>query len=93
MSATFGAWALLGVDLVKNRETKEPLNTKADKMAGKPLVVDQVAADMMKGGVAVQPWISHIVLAPPLIIEKDDLDLGVAMLDNALRIADRRVEA
>lgn len=83
-------WAL---DLVKNRETKEPLNTMAEKLDGKALVVDQVAAEMMKGGVAVQPWISHIVLAPPLIIEKDDLDLGVAMLDNALRIADRRVEA
>src|SRR5580704_15193932 len=47
-------WA---VDLVKNRQTKEPLNTMPDKLSGKPLVVDQVAAEMMKNGVATQAWI------------------------------------
>jgi taurine--2-oxoglutarate transaminase len=83
-------WA---VDLVKNRVTKEPLNTKKDKLAGKPLVVDQVAAEMMKGGVAVQAWISHFVLAPPLIIEKREIDLGVSALDSALALADRHVES
>jgi len=83
-------WA---VELVKNRETKEPLNTMAEKLAGKPLVVDQVAAEMMKGGVAVQAWISHLVLAPPLIIEKEDIDMGVGILDQALALADRYVES
>ena len=38
-------WA---VELVKNRGTKELFNTKADKVAGKPLLVDKVAAEMMK---------------------------------------------
>jgi hypothetical protein len=37
-------------DLVKNRVTKQPFNTKSDKMAGKPLMVGQVAAAMMKNG-------------------------------------------
>jgi taurine--2-oxoglutarate transaminase len=83
-------WA---VDLVKNRETKEPLNTMAEKLAGKPLVVDQVAAEMMKGGVAVQAWISHLVIAPPLIIEKEAIDFGVTALDKALALADRQHEA
>src|SRR5580698_1914465 len=54
-------WA---VDLVKNRKTKEPLNSKADKLSGKPLIVDQIAGEMMKAGVAVQAWISHLVIAP-----------------------------
>jgi taurine---2-oxoglutarate transaminase len=83
-------WA---VDLVKNRKTKEPLNSKADKLSGKPLVVDQMAAEMMKAGVAVQAWISHLVIAPPLIIEKQDIDFGVAALDHALALADQQVEA
>jgi taurine---2-oxoglutarate transaminase len=83
-------WA---VELVKNRETKEPLNTKAEKLAGAPLVVDQIAAQMMKNGVAVQAWISHFVLAPPLIIEKEDIDFGVAVLDDALALADAYVES
>jgi taurine---2-oxoglutarate transaminase len=83
-------WA---VDLVKNRKMKEPMNTMADKLEGKPLVVDQVAAEMMKNGVAVQPWISHLVLAPPLIIEHDDVDLAMTMLNFALDISDRFVDA
>jgi len=81
-------WA---VDLVKNRASKEPLNSMVDKLAGKPLVVDQVAAEMMKNGVAVAPWISHLVFAPPLIIEKQDIDFGVSVLDRALEIADRQL--
>jgi taurine--2-oxoglutarate transaminase len=82
-------WA---VDLVKNRETREPFNTMKDKVEGKPLVVDQIAAEMMKQGVAAQAWISHFVIAPPLIIEKDEIDAGVAALDQALGIADAKVE-
>jgi taurine--2-oxoglutarate transaminase len=82
-------WA---VDLVKNRETREPFNTMKDKVEGKPLVVDQVAAEMMKQGVSAQAWISHFVIAPPLIIEKDEIDAGVAALDQALAIADAKVE-
>ena len=82
-------WA---VDLVKNRETKQPFNTMVDKLAGKPLVVDQVAAEMMKNGVALQAWISHFVIAPPLIIEKEAIDFGVAALDQALSLADRHVQ-
>jgi taurine--2-oxoglutarate transaminase len=83
-------WA---VDLVKNRSSKEPLNSMPDKLSGKPLVVDQVAAEMMKNGVAMQAWISHFVLAPPLIVEKEDIDFGVAVFDRALSLADRYVEA
>jgi len=81
-------WA---VDLVKNRQTKEPFNTMADKMDGKPMVVDQIAAEMMKNGVAVQAWISHVIIAPPLIAEESDIDLGVQTLDAALAIADRAI--
>src|SRR5579884_991965 len=83
-------WA---VDMVKDRATKQPLNTKAEKIAGKPLVVDKVAAEMMKNGVAVQAWISHFVIAPPLIIEKSEIDVAVSVLDDALSIADASVEA
>jgi taurine--2-oxoglutarate transaminase len=80
------------VELVKNRQTKQPFNTKADKMAGKPLVVDQVAAAMMKTGVAINSWLSHFVIAPPLIIEREQIDAGVAALDEALAVADALVE-
>lgn len=81
-------WAL---DLVKNRATKEPFNTMRDKVEGKATTVDRVAAEMLKRGVAVQSWVSHLVIAPPLIVEEKDLDFGVEALDAGLAVADREV--
>jgi taurine--2-oxoglutarate transaminase len=78
-------WA---IELVKDRVSKTGLNSKQDKVDGKPLVVDQVAADMLKRGVSMQAWISHFVIAPPLIVEKADLDFAVEALDASLAIAD-----
>jgi len=82
-------WA---VDLVKNQKTKAPFNTMSEKVAGKQLVVDKVAARMMGNGVFIQAWMSHFVIAPPLIITKAEIDTGVAALDEALKIADDEVE-
>jgi taurine---2-oxoglutarate transaminase len=81
-------WA---VELVKDKQTKQSFNTMRDKVEGKPLVVDQVAAEMMKRGVAIQAWVSHFVIAPPLIIEESEIDSGVAALEAALSIADAAI--
>lgn len=83
-------WA---VELVKDKQTKQPFNTMRDKIEGKPLVVDQVAAESLKRGVALQAWISHFVIAPPLIITEAEVDQGVAALDAALSIADAALTA
>jgi taurine---2-oxoglutarate transaminase len=77
-----------GVELVKNQQTKEPFNTWQEKLDGKALVVDQVAAKMLAQGVVMQAWMSHFVLAPPLIVEKEQIDTAVAALDEALNLAD-----
>ena len=82
-------WA---VELVRNQTTKTPFNTYADKVASKPLLVDKVAARAMSNGVYIQAWMSHFVIAPPLIISKEDIDRGVAALDEALALADAEVE-
>ena len=80
------------VELVKNRATKEPFNTPQDKAARKPLVIDAVAGEMTKRGVTVLSWVSHLVIAPPLIVTEEQIDEGVAALDAALSIADAKVE-
>jgi len=87
-----GLGLFFAVELVKDRETKEPFNTMRDKVEGKALVVDQIAAKMMADGVAQQAWISHFVIAPPLIVTKEELDIGIAALDEHLAIADALVE-
>jgi taurine--2-oxoglutarate transaminase len=63
----------------------------AQKVDGTPLVVDKVAADMLKRGVAIQAWVSHLIVAPPLIVEESDLDFAVEALDGALAIADAAI--
>jgi taurine---2-oxoglutarate transaminase len=80
-------WA---VDLVKNQRTKEPFNTYADKVSGKPLVVDQIAAKTLADGVIYQAWVSHFVIAPPLIITEEEIERGIDTLDKHLHIADEQ---
>src|ERR1700727_733232 len=82
-------WA---VDLVKNQVTKEPFNTYEDKVSGKPLLVDQIAAKILGEGVTIQAWVSHFIIAPPLIVTKEEIDCGIAALDKHLVIADQAVD-
>ncbi len=88
-----GLGLFFAVEIVKNRATKEPFNTMRDKVEGKPLVVDQIAGKMMADGVALQAWVSHFVIAPPLIVTKEEIDLGIDALDRHLGIADALVTA
>jgi len=83
-----GLGLFAAVELVKNRATKAPFNTEDDKLAGRPLVVDQVTAAMLKDGVYCIGWVSHLIVAPPLIVSREELDRGVEVLDRALAIAD-----
>ena len=78
-------WAL---ELVRDKESREPFNSREDKLAGKPLVVDDVARECMKGKVYLMTWINNIILAPPLIVQKEEIDTGIETLDEALSVAD-----
>jgi taurine--2-oxoglutarate transaminase len=52
------------------------------------LLVDQIAGKMLAEGVIMQAWVSHFVIAPPLIVTKEEIEHGIAMLDKYLSIAD-----
>ncbi len=88
-----GMGLFAAVELVRDRATKEPFNTEDDKIAGKPLVADMVAQAMMKQGVYCISWVSHLVIAPPLIVRRDELDRGLEALDAALKVADEQVSS
>ena len=84
-----GLGLFAAVELVKDRATKEPFNTEEDKLAGRPLVVDEVTGAMMKEGVFCLGWVSHLIVAPPLIVTREEIDRGVEALDRALSLSDR----
>ncbi len=81
-------WA---VELVRDRQSKQPFNTAQDKLARKPMVIDEVTGALMKAGVFCMGWLSHLVIAPPLIIDDAQIDEAIAALDSALSIADSRI--
>ena len=81
-------WA---IEIVKNRETKEPFNTKADKASLKPLMVGEISREALKKGLYVVSWYNHFIIAPPLTITEKQVDEGIEVLDEVLKIADRRV--
>lgn len=77
-----------GIELVKNRETKEPLvafNAKGD--AAKPMTEMMAAA--MNAGLYLSFFSNVIRLTPPLNISEEDLMHGLEILDEVLLIADR----
>jgi taurine--2-oxoglutarate transaminase len=82
-------WA---VELVMDQRAKTPFNSWQDKLDGKPMVVEQIAAKMLAKGVVMQAWMSHFVIAPPLIVEEAQIDEAVSALDEALVLADALLE-
>ena len=86
-----GRGLFYAVELVKDRahaKVTTPFNTQEEKLSGKPLMVDQVTAKMMSLGVSCLGWVSHLVVAPPLIVTEAELDEGLRALDEALSISD-----
>ncbi len=85
-----GIGLFAAVELVRDRRSREPFNRPEDKLEGRPLVVDEVARAMMADGVYVLPWVSHLVIAPPLTVSRAEIDAGIEALDRALALADAR---
>lgn len=83
---------LLGcIELVKNRNTKEPMapfNAKPDEM----LIMNKVAAKIKELGMYTFVRWNYIFIAPPLIITKEQIDEGLEIISEAIAIADSYVE-
>ena len=89
-----GNWrntGLLGcIELVKNRNTKEPMapfNAKPAEMT----VMNKVAAKIKELGMYTFVRWGYIFIAPPLCINKEEIDEGLAIISQALEIADEYV--
>lgn len=90
-----GDWrntGLLGcLEIVKNKTTKEPMapfNAKPDEMA----VMNKVAAKIKELGMYTFVRWNYIFIAPPLCITKEQINEGLAIISEALTIADAHVD-
>lgn len=86
-----GVGLFCGVELVKNRETKEPFDAYNAKVKGKPSVVVQAGSKAMAAGVFLMAMTNTLIIAPPFIVTEAQIDEGLAGLDKALSWADEQI--
>jgi 4-aminobutyrate aminotransferase-like enzyme len=75
-----GKGLMLGVELVKDRKTKEPL--------GKD-VTRALYQECLRRGLVAMTYAPSIRINPPLVIQEDTALAGLAMLDEALDVVER----
>jgi taurine--2-oxoglutarate transaminase len=82
---------LLGcLEIVKNRATKDPM-APFNASPGEMTVMNKVAARLKELGMYTFVRWNYVFIAPPLCITREQLDEGLAMISEALAIADAYV--
>jgi taurine---2-oxoglutarate transaminase len=87
-----GLGCFWGVELVKDRETREmlvPFNASGEAAAP----VARMAKAALERGLYLMTHWNVIMVVPPLTITREEVDEGIAILDEALAIADEYVDA
>ena len=82
-----GLGCFWGIELVKNRETREPLvpfNASGEAFAP----VARVSKAALERGLYLMTHWNVIMVCPPLTITREEIEEGVSILDEALAIAD-----
>ncbi len=89
-----GIGLFVGLELVKNRKTREPIIPVSARIKPGMNPKLEVAKKLVELGMiamAANPG-NVIAMAPPLIVTKDEIDEGVSIMDKALEVADKYVE-
>jgi taurine---2-oxoglutarate transaminase len=89
-----GLGLFVGLELVKNRETREPLipvDARIRKGMNPKLELAKRLGELGMIAMAANP--SNVVaMAPALIATRDDIDEGIAIMDEALKVVDTYAE-
>jgi taurine--2-oxoglutarate transaminase len=86
-----GLGCFWGLELVKNRETREPLVPfNGTGEAAKP--VGATAKHALDRGLYLMTHWNVAMICPPLTITREELDEGLAILDESLSVADEFVD-
>jgi len=85
-----GLGCFWGVELVKDRDTREqlvPFNAAGEAAAP----VARLAKASLERGLYLMTHWNVIMVVPPLTITRDEVDEGLAILDETIAIADEYV--
>ena len=86
-----GKGLFVGLELVKNKTTKEPImpyDAKVRREVNPKMEIAKKLGQLGMIAMAANPT-NTIALAPPLIVTKDEIDEGISMVDEALKEADK----
>lgn len=86
-----GRGLFYGLELVKNRETREalvPFNAVGDDAAP----MKEMTKAAMDKGLYLSSHFNVMRLTPPLVIKDEEIDLGLEILDDVLSLADKHYE-
>ena len=89
-----GLGLFVGLELVKNRKTREPivpLDAKIRPGLNPKIEVAQKLVELGMIAMAANPS-NVIAMAPALTVTRDEIDEGIAIMDRALEVADVYVE-
>lgn len=67
-----GVGLLIGVDLVKDRKTKEPLAKK---------VTERIFLECLRRGLLLMGYMPRVRINPPLTVTREEMDRGLGVLD------------
>ncbi len=82
-----GLGCFWGLELVRNRETREPLVPfNATGEAAQPIM--RIAKAALDRGLYLMMHWNVIMVVPPLVISREEVEEGVAILDDVLGLAD-----
>jgi taurine--2-oxoglutarate transaminase len=87
-----GLGLLWGLELVRDRETREPLVPYGAKgEAAAPVAALRRAA--LDRGLHLYPHGSMLLVAPPLVVGREEVETGLGLLDGVLAVADELARA
>jgi len=77
-----------GLELTQSEAERVPFEKRSDKVSERTTVLDEVGAHAKDNDVYFYTSVNTIIVTPPLIISKTDVDEAIAALDEALEISD-----
>jgi 4-aminobutyrate aminotransferase-like enzyme len=78
-----GRGLLIGLDLVRDRKSKQPLSRK---------VMELIFHEALKRGLLIMGYFPRVRINPPLVITREQAEVGAAILDEVFALVDREVD-
>jgi taurine--2-oxoglutarate transaminase len=91
VGAVRGMGLFFGVELSRRTDRREPFVDRSTELDSESTVLDHVAAAAADRGLYLFTRFNSVMVSPPLTVTREEIDEGIAILDEALAVADREV--